>query len=371
MPITSSAAVKGFGFTTPLPVWSDSTLTTPTYNVAYSDGVLATTADGSSITYTLVSGSLPSGFSLNSSTGAVTGTYTTPVNATQYSYSFAIRATNASGFINQSFNWTISIPFTTSGGTSWDSPGAGYTGRFFTSSGTFTVNTGNKSLEVLIVGAGGGGGGGVFSSGTYYIEQFGFFQFRAAGAGGAGGGAGGTTTATRPVTTGNYSISVGAAGAGGSGYNAGPGTGYGYQGSNGGFSQASLGGVTIGIGGGQGGYGGYADAFNLYAVGQAGGISGDSRSGGSGSGTSNTGAGGGGGGYTTNGGNASGNTPGSGGNSRTWNTVTVGGGGSGASSGSNGTTSANRGGGGGGGNGGGAANGLTATAGVVYIRWLT
>ena len=322
-------STKGLGFTTPLPVWSDSTLATPTYNVAYSDGVLATTADGSSITYTLVSGSLPSGFSLNSSTGAVTGTYTTPVNATQYSYSFAIRATNASGFINQSFDWTISIPFTTSGGTSWDSPGAGYTGRFFTSSGTFTVSTGNKSLEVLVVGAGGGGGGGAFSSGYYYINPPGYFQSRQASGGGAGGGAGGTTTATPYVTTGNYSISVGAAGAGGNGYNAGSGTGYGYQGSTGGFSEASLGGSNFGVNGGLGGYGGYADAFNLYAVGQAGGLSGDSRSGGSGSSGGNLGAGGGGGGYTTNGGNASGNTPGSGGNSRTWNTVTIGGGGSG------------------------------------------
>ena len=70
-------------------------------------------------------------------------------------------------------------------------PGDGYIYHTFTSSGTFTVNSGpaNASMELLIVGGGGGGGGG---------QQAG------------GGGAGGLRYLTFPaVSPGSYPVVVG------------------------------------------------------------------------------------------------------------------------------------------------------------------
>jgi hypothetical protein len=75
------------------PVWSTgTTLPSFTRNVAYSTTVSATEDDSGAITYSLVSGTLPSGFSL-SSAGVISGTTTSSTNAT-----ITIRATvTASG----------------------------------------------------------------------------------------------------------------------------------------------------------------------------------------------------------------------------------------------------------------------------------
>jgi hypothetical protein len=75
-----------------LPVFSDATVE-PTANVgiAYSDGVTASEA----ASYSVFSGALPNGLSLNTSTGAITGTPTTPGT-----FTFVIRATNVTGSTN-------------------------------------------------------------------------------------------------------------------------------------------------------------------------------------------------------------------------------------------------------------------------------
>lgn len=69
--------------------WSDQLLASSTVvqNQSYSDGV--SVVAGPTTTYSIASGSLPAGITLNTSTGAITGTPTTPG-----SYSFVIRATN-------------------------------------------------------------------------------------------------------------------------------------------------------------------------------------------------------------------------------------------------------------------------------------
>lgn len=73
----------------PVPVFTDSTIDSPaTVGVAYSDGVEATDAES----YSISAGSLPDGISLNTATGAITGTPTTAG-----SYSFTVSATNVSG----------------------------------------------------------------------------------------------------------------------------------------------------------------------------------------------------------------------------------------------------------------------------------
>lgn len=72
--------------------WSDQLLTNSVavQDQSYSDGVSVTS--GPTVTYSIASGALPTGLSLNSSTGTITGQPTTPGT-----YSFVIRATNGSG----------------------------------------------------------------------------------------------------------------------------------------------------------------------------------------------------------------------------------------------------------------------------------
>jgi hypothetical protein len=64
--------------------------------------------------YSVSSGTLPAGISLNTSTGAVTGTPTSPV-----SYSFTITATNTFGSISQSFSGASAGGLVVFDGTSW------------------------------------------------------------------------------------------------------------------------------------------------------------------------------------------------------------------------------------------------------------
>jgi len=86
------------------PVWQTSAGALS--NMTIADGnqsvtVSATDADGDTVTYSLLSGSLPNGTSLNSSTGVISGT----VGSTAQTYSFTIRAT-ANG-INADRSFTI------------------------------------------------------------------------------------------------------------------------------------------------------------------------------------------------------------------------------------------------------------------------
>lgn len=83
------------------PSWTDNTLGSFQVGTAYSDGVTASNMSYSGA-YSLSSGSLPIGTSLDSSTGAVTGTPTTVGVC-----SFTISATNSYGSISQSFTTTV------------------------------------------------------------------------------------------------------------------------------------------------------------------------------------------------------------------------------------------------------------------------
>lgn len=82
------------------PVWSDQTLAAFYSTTPYSDGVTASRTP----TYSVSAGSLPAGISLNTSTGAVTGTPTAPAGT---SYSFTLRATNSDGSVTKAFSGTI------------------------------------------------------------------------------------------------------------------------------------------------------------------------------------------------------------------------------------------------------------------------
>jgi hypothetical protein len=141
------------------PVWVTSSGSLGTFNEKVSISVSATATDSdSTITYSLASGSsLPSGVTLNSSTGLISGTLPDIVNNT--TYTFTINASDG----------TNTIPR------------------------TFSISSiGDISVEYLIVGGGGAGGHDV----------------------GGGGGAGGLLSGTRVTDTGySTTITVGAGGA--------------------------------------------------------------------------------------------------------------------------------------------------------------
>ncbi len=81
------------------PVWTDRSLKSMAVGKSYSDGVAASPNVSS---YTIVSGALPAGLTLNSTTGAITGTPTATGN-----YSFRIQANNPNANISQLFTGTV------------------------------------------------------------------------------------------------------------------------------------------------------------------------------------------------------------------------------------------------------------------------
>jgi hypothetical protein len=226
----------------------------------------ATDADSNAITYSLVTGSLPAGASLNVNTGVVSGFSAVGSDTTS---TFTLRASSTNGTLtstqDRGFAITVRAPVVTS----------------YTSVGstTFTAPfTGN--IQVMVVAGGGAGGGGTAG----------------------GGGAGGMVVAPSfPITSGTpYTVTVGGGGPMPTGQNTG-------VGSNGGNSV--FGGITaVGGGGGSG--------FPPGASGQPGGSGGGAGQypgwgGPFGHGTGTQGPSGGGTGYGSNGGQYSGGNPGS------------------------------------------------------------
>jgi hypothetical protein len=339
-----SAVLSAVGNVDRDPVWStavgslgtvyDSLRTSRTFSLSASD------PDGNTITYSTVSGTLPSGMSLNTSTGEITGTVGAVGSDT--TYSFTIRASSTSGGltsdVDRAFSILVKAPVITS-----------YTA---TGGNTFSVPTGVSSVQVLVV-AGGAGGGG--ASG-----------FEAGGGGGAGGY---VYNATAPVTPGGtVPVNVGSGGSAQQNTNTAPLN----PASNG--NPSSFGPITAnggGSGGGQyyagqpgGSGGGLGGNSAQWTIGS--GTAGQGNNGGSGTNNAENSAGGGGGGAGAVGNGASGSTGGSGGAgssvSISGSSVQYAGGGGGAGSISGGAGGA--GGAGGGGAGSSSASG-TATPGTT------
>jgi len=178
----------------------------------------ATDLEGDTIVYSLQSGSLPSGLSLNTSTGAITGTASAVGSDT--TSSFTLRATANSKTADRAFSILVYAPVTEN----------------LTSSQTWNVPTGLTSASVQLAGGGGGGGGGGSGGGCGHPSGGG------GGSGGAGasnssggnsGGGGGNYTGGNGghgggsnfnsaftvdlSSTTSVSVTVGAGGAGGQG----------------------------------------------------------------------------------------------------------------------------------------------------------
>ena len=242
----------------------------------------ATDADGDTITYSIVSGSLPTGLSIGSSNGYITGSVS---GVAVQQYTFTVRASTAYGTADRQFKLTVfSAP---SGGNISNS--GGYTIHTFTSSGTFTNTISNLNVEYLVV-AGGGGGGAKR---------------------GGGGGAGGMRTGTLTLSTGGKNVSIG-----GGGGRSGGGFSQGNSGGGSSFDSISCSGGgrggcrNNGGGGGSGGGNGRSDGAGGTSGG--GGTSGQGNPGGGHGGTH---GGSGGGGKNGSGGGGGGGGRGSAGNS--------------------------------------------------------
>ena len=241
-PATSNANILTGLTVGAAPTWTTGTsLATASAGTAYTTTVVATDPDvGGSISYSYVSGTLPTGLSFNSGTGVISGTYSGLIDGTT---SYTIRATDSGGnFTDRAFT----IPFTgVSGGTLVTSD-ATYYYRVFTGNGTFSTGTG---LVVDVMSLGGGGGGGTF---------------------GGGGGAGGIFYASSQTLSANaYTVTVGGSGAG-----APAPSDTGINGTNGLPSQ--FGSLTAALGGGGGGSrnsGSYTFPY-LGNIGNAGGCGG-------------------------------------------------------------------------------------------------
>jgi Putative Ig domain len=162
------------------PVWSTAAGTYTVFDSARGTALSFTAADpdGGTITYSVATGSLPAGASLNTSSGAISGFSAV---GSDTSSTFTLRATSSVGSqaADRSFTILVKAPVVQSFTTATTS--------------SFTVPTGVTTMRVLVLGGGGGGGSGT----------------------GGGGGAGGQLEVTSyPVTPGGsipYRVGGGAA----------------------------------------------------------------------------------------------------------------------------------------------------------------
>ena len=257
--------------------------------------VTGTTTFGT-IGYSIQSGSLPAGLTLNSSTGAFVGTATEQASTTTSNFTVRITITETGTTSDRAFAITVNpdaLYVVASGGT--ESTCGDFKIHKFTSPGTFTVScagnsAGSNSVDYLVVAGGGGGGGD--------------------GAGGGGGGGFRLSypnpgTGGLPVSAQAYPITVGGGGAkamptpGASGSNSifSSITSAGGGGGGGGNASPSKAGQSGGSGGGGGARGGSPGSGNSPPVsppqGNPGGNPGADRAGGGGGAGGSGGSGGG------------------------------------------------------------------------------
>lgn len=205
------------------PTWSTAAGTYTVNNSARSTPLsfVAVDPDGGTITYSLASGSLPAGATLNTATGAISGFSAVGADTSSV---FTLRATSSVGAQTSDRPFTILIKAPQS--------------LTFTSTTTYTP-TFSGTIEYLIVGGGGGGGGW-----------------------GGGGGAGGVRSGSVAVTPQTYTITIGGGGArGDSAYT---------QGGRGVDSSAF--GITSNGGGGGGWYNANPAPSGTYGSGGGGGM---------------------------------------------------------------------------------------------------
>jgi hypothetical protein len=263
------------------PVWSTSSGSLGSYAGAVSVQLAATDDESNTITYSVTSGSLPSGLSLSSS-GLISGT----VTASPATYTFTVSASDGiNTAVTRSFSIIVPFPVVTGGILSSDST---YYYRTFTGSSNLIVSNNPLACDYLIIAGGGGGGGygggggagGYISNSTTLSPSTNNILIGGGGAGApshtvngsngenssafsitsSGGGYGGTAS-----TSGNSGGS-----GGGGGYASGGGSGINGQGYNGGNGNSNTDPYASGGGGGAGAVGGSVSGSNIAGAGGAG-----------------------------------------------------------------------------------------------------
>jgi hypothetical protein len=220
-------------------VWvTTSPLAAFTTDSAYSETLEATDVDGGAITYAVTTGSLPTGLSLNSATGVISGTPTGTSGET-----FTVTATDAGG---NSSPREFLLPLRP-----------------------------DLNVDYLVIAGGGGGGadsaeGGGGGAGGYRTS-----------AGTSGGGGGAETELTLAGST-NYTVTVGAGGAANT--NGSTGVFATVTGTGGGSGGSSASGSVGGSGGGSSGASGVSSASGTSSQGYAGGAQANAGHAGSGGG---------------------------------------------------------------------------------------
>ena len=112
--------------------------------------VVPLAATGTNITYSVISGVLPTGISLNSSTGNIIGT---PVSvATYITKEFVVRAQNAEGLSDRTFTLQVSGPTTPVWATSAGALPAGLNGEYYTINKEYVDYTLRAETDVLASG---------------------------------------------------------------------------------------------------------------------------------------------------------------------------------------------------------------------------
>jgi hypothetical protein len=316
-----------------VPTWSTSAGSLGSVFASSSVNFTVAATSDSTVSYSVTSGSLPSGVSLNSSTGAITGT--APAVGSSTTYNFTIRATdsenqdtdrNFSMAVNPIVSISIDYLVIAGGGAGGAAfGGGGGAGGYLTATG-YSVNTG--SPITVTVGAGGTPPGDAYTPGSNGTNSV-FGSITAYGGGGTGGyyggsASGGGSGGGAP----NGSSAVGKGVYPGSTYISAPRQGYdggasGYFGGGGGASVAGGGGT-----GGKKGGDGLSSSISGTETSYSGGGGGGGQQGVWGNGAGGAG-GGGGGGFTGSGTAGTTNTGGGGGGSGMTGGGTAGAGGSG------------------------------------------
>jgi hypothetical protein len=176
-------------------------------NISAAQLVGATDTEGDTITYSVSSGALPTGLTLNSATGAITGS--TSAVGSNTTTTFTISAATTDQTVTRQFKITQAAPTVTS----------------FTSTGSFTfsVPSGVTAVDALVIAGGGGGGwGGGGAGGMIYRPGFPVSPGSSIPGNIGGGGAGGN--GNQPPGQDSVFGSLTAKGGGGGG-NHGPGGG--------------------------------------------------------------------------------------------------------------------------------------------------
>ena len=241
-----------------IPAWSTTAGSLGSVNVSGSVSFTVAATSDSTVSYSVTSGSLPSGVSLNSSTGVISGT--APVVGSTTTYNFTIRATDSENQdTDRNFSITVSPAISISlviaggggGSSAWSSGGGGGGGGVIQTTTTISPGTAYTITVGLGSTASGGGAPSTLKGGNSSFIGTGV-SLTAIGGGGGGGGANGIT------------VQGGEGGSGGGGgYQAAQGGGAGGagtagQGNYGGSANSGLGG---GGGGGAGGAGNYYGSF--------------------------------------------------------------------------------------------------------------